>query len=105
MNSVEEAVETTQTHLSEAREMNTQLQQLKGRIQTLQSVLEFLQANHDAEEFDIALNQDDIAAAQTVAEGILAVISQLIEHRRSTRDGTEFEYCLSNGSTDDELTH
>lgn len=49
MNSVEEAVETTQTHLSGAREMNTQLQQLKGRIQTLQSVLEFLQANHDAE--------------------------------------------------------
>lgn len=56
---IDEVVEMTQTHLSDTREMKTQSQQ--GRIQTAQSLLDYLQDNHDAEEFNPELCPDDIA--------------------------------------------
>jgi hypothetical protein len=47
MDSVEEAIETTQVHIDGFREMKTQLEQFKGRIQTIRSLVKYLQENRE----------------------------------------------------------
>jgi hypothetical protein len=84
MDSVEEAIETTQVHIDGFREMKTQLKQFKGRIQTIRSLVKYLQENR--EEFSPEIDPNNVADAQTEVERIADVIDHLTEQLEDARD-------------------
>ena len=78
--SVEEAVEMTNTHLDHIHKINNELQQFSGRIESIQSILAYIQEN-DGVEVDIETLTETQAAAETMNEIVDHWIEETVELR------------------------